>query len=430
MNRHHTANRHRVNRERHPRILPPSQWSTRGRLIATITVAFLLLTAAVTTGTFLIVDRQLSTVTVGGLETGIDTADESQRQPSPHSTGDDGSSSYTSIHVNEDREDGLSLSATVGDSRTRDLVLATTLVPILTFGVLAAILTWIITTNSQKRINAVARQIRTVNGPLAARHTVDIQERNDEATIIADAYNAMLHDLNDSIERERQFIANASHELKNPLAAVSAALEIPLNEGLLDDTARPFIQRALEANRNGTELVLHLLELARIQHIDHTNLTDVDLADIVSDTLVRNRNATAGLTVTAHLESAILPADRTLINQLVTNLVLNAAQHNIPHGSIDITTGTYRDGGGTEHATLAIFNTGNDLTGIDPEELLATFNRGPDSRISNRHGTPNHGLGLSICDEIVRLHQGSIRLTTNPAGGLTVAVRLPVTSPQ
>ncbi|NEG71104.1 ATP-binding protein [Bifidobacterium ramosum] len=71
-------------------------------------------------------------------------------------------------------------------------------------------------------------------------------------------------------------------------------------------------------------------------------------------------------------------------------------------------------------------NTGKDLTRIDPTELLATFNRGPDSRISNRRGTPNHGLGLSICDEIIRLHHGTMNLHANPHGGLTVTVRLPI----
>ncbi|MBT1181418.1 HAMP domain-containing histidine kinase [Bifidobacterium sp. CP2] len=421
MSRQHTT------REPRPRILRPSQWSTRSRLTATIVIAFLLLTAAVTTGTFLIVDRQLSTITVGGIDTSMDsdTADESLRQPSSHDPdGDD--SGYTSIHVNQDRRDGLSLKATAGDNRTRDLMLATTIAPILTFGVLAAILTWTIATNSQKRINTVAKQITNADGPLAARHAVSIPERNDEATTIANAYNAMLHDLNDSIEREQQFIANASHELKNPLAATSAALEIPLDAGLFDDATRPFVRKALDANRSGTALVLRLLELARIQHLDHADLTRIDLADIVSDVLDREHDALAPLTVTTSLMPATLSADRMLISQLATNLILNAAQHNIPGGSIDITTATSRDDNDGDYATLTIANTGKDLTRIDPMELLATFNRGPDSRISNRHGTPNHGLGLSICDEIVRLHHGTMNLHANPHGGLTVTVRLPI----
>ncbi|MBT1161666.1 HAMP domain-containing sensor histidine kinase [Bifidobacterium sp. SO1] len=411
-----------------PRVLRPSRWSTRGRLTATIVVAFLLLTTAVTAGTFLIVDRQLSTITVGGIDTSTDSesADKSLRQPSSNATDGD-ESGYTSIHVNEDRGDGLSLKATAGDDRTRDLILATTIAPILVFGVLAAILTWTITTNSQKRINMVARQITTADGPLSARHAVSIPERNDEATTIANAYNAMLHDLNDSIERERQFIANASHELKNPLAATSAALEIPLDAGLFDDATRPFVRKALDANRSGTALVLRLLELARIQHLDHTDLTRIDLADVVSDVLDKEHDALAPLTVTASLAPATLQVDRILVSQLAMNLILNAAQHNIPGGSIDITTATSHDDG-NDYATLTIANTGKDLTRIDPTELLATFNRGPDSRISNRHGTPNHGLGLSICDEIVRLHHGTMNLHANPHGGLTVTVRLPDTN--
>lgn len=410
-----------------PRILQPSQWSTRSRLTATVIVAFLLLTAAVTTGTFLIVDRQLSTITVGGIDMSMDsgTADESLRQPSSHDPGN-GDFGYTSVRVNKDRGDGLSLKASAGDSRTRGLVLATTIAPILVFGVLAAVLTWTIATNSQKRINMVARQITNVDGPLSARHAVSIPERNDEATTIANAYNAMLHDLNDSIEREKRFIANASHELKNPLAATSAALEIPLDAGLFDDEARPFVLKALDANRSGTTLVLRLLELARVQHLDHADLTDINLADVVADVLDKEHDALTPLTVTTSLAPTTLQADRTLINQLATNLVLNAVQHNIPGGSIDIATATDSGDNGNGRATLTIANTGKDLTGTDLTELLATFNRGPDSRISTRHGTPNHGLGLSICDEIVRLHHGTMNLHAKPHGGLTITVRLPV----
>ncbi|OXM99387.1 sensor histidine kinase [Bifidobacterium vansinderenii] len=420
MNQQHTT------REPRPRILRPSQWSTRGRLTATIVIAFLLLTTAVTAGTFLIVNRQLSTVTVGGIDTSTDSesADQSLRQPSSNAPdGDD--SGYTSIRVNEDREDGLSLKATAGDARTRDLVLAAAVAPILVFGALAAILTWTIATNSQKRINMVARQITTADGPLSIRHAVSIPERNDEATTIANAYNVMLRDLNDSIEREKQFIANASHELKNPLAATSAALEIPLDAGLFDDLTRPFVQKAIEANRSGSALVLRLLELASIQHLDSADFTDVDLAEIVANVLDAEHDVIGEFTITTSLIPVTLRADHTLVHRLVENLILNAAQHNISGGSIDIVTGMEHDDTGASYAILAVTNTGKDLTKIDLTELLAPFNRGPNSRINNKYETPNHGLGLSICDEIVRLHHGTMNLKANPQGGLMVNVHLP-----
>lgn len=412
-----------VNRLR-PRAFSPAQWSTRGRLIATIVVAFLLLTTAVTAGTFLIVDRQLSTVTISGLDADTDIVDKSVRQSSPHSPGDN-DSGYASIHVNKDRGEGLTLKSTTVDRQTRDLVLVAIIAPILIFGILAAALTWIIATNSQRRINMVAGQIKNVSEPLSTRHAINIPVRNDEATVIANAYNAMLNDLNESIEREKQFIANASHELKNPLAATSAALEIPLDAGLFDDLTRPFVQKALEANSSGTALVLRLLELARIQHLDSASLTDVDLAKIVTDVLDTEHNAIDEFTVTTSLMPATLLAEHTLVRRLVENLILNAMRHNIPNGSIDIVTGTERDANGANYATLTVSNTGKDLTGVELAELLAPFNRGTDSRTNNKYGVPNHGLGLSICDEIVRLHCGTLNLKANPQGGLTVNVHLP-----
>ena len=85
------------------------------------------------------------------------------------------------------------------------------------------------------------------------RQPIVIPYENDEAYTIASAYNLMLKDLNSAISREKEFIADASHELKNPLAATSAALEIPLHNQLFDERCR-----ALSSKRLWLQIMLGL----------------------------------------------------------------------------------------------------------------------------------------------------------------------------
>ena len=95
----------------------------------------------------------------------------------------------------------------------------------------------------------------------------------------------MLKDLNSAISREKEFIADASHELKNPLAATSAALEIPLHNQLFDERCRPFVEKALASNHAGVEIVNHLLELSKVQQLNRADLSRVHVAEIIRNVL-------------------------------------------------------------------------------------------------------------------------------------------------
>lgn len=106
--------------------------------------------------------------------------------------------------------------------------------------------------------------------------------------------------------------------------------------------------------------------------------------------------------------------DRLLLTQLVRNLTLNAAQHNVEGGHIWVSTGEHFDVDGRRMSSFDVENTGADLCETNLGDLFAPFNRGRNSRIMEHDMSSrtigNHGLGLSIAKEIVTLHDGSIRL--------------------
>lgn len=404
--------------------------STRGKLIAVIAIVFTLLTTLVATSTAIVVDKQLVTVTVGTIPTATEADEQEQQDGAPKEQTDNASDSYVSVNLNQGSTP-VAVVSTPGNEKARNLVLFASIAPIAIFGMLSAIVTWFVATRAQQRVDLVVLQLHEKNGALS-RTPVNIPYRNDAASRIAEAYNDAINGLNQSIRRERLFIADASHELKNPLAAASAALEIPLHKGLFNEQTRPFVRKALESNQSCAVLVNRLLELARVQRLEQICPEKVDIAHITQAVLHRlTGTISEDMVMDVRLESAVLQGDELLMTQVVQNLIQNAVQHNDTRKKVWISTGQVCDDAGT-WASLVVENTGEDLTDDNPDELLTPFNRGHNSRISTMNSAgiehTNHGLGLSIVQEIVCLHNGAIRLEARTAGGLRVEARMPSVS--
>lgn len=414
-----------------------------------IILTFTLLTAVVAATTALVADRRLGHMQISS-SVAPSTGDKTTQQvPNPDFPSDDKAApdardgASTMVTVEGDGTGGFSVKSTKVDARTRNTLVATAVVPIVVFGLLAAAATWLITTSSHRRLSETARQIGRSSGTMS-RRPIAIERRDDEATVIADAYNGMLDDLNAGIERERRFIADASHELKNPLATIRTALEVPLDNGMFDERSRPFVDAALAADESGIEIVTHLLEVAKVQNLRKTQLDDVVVSQSLDTALNRYRDTLASreLRLSTRVEPVSIKADGLLLTQMFDNLINNAIQYNRDDGgSIDISLSpaTKDENVG---CVFTIANTGAALDETNVKGLTEPFNRGANSRLEQRatntanktktatrhaRSMDNHGLGLSIVDEIVSLHGGRLKLEPHAAGGLTVTVFLPGT---
>lgn len=412
----------------HPKLRLPFQWSTRRRLVTTIVIVFFMLTGVVTAMTYYVVNRQLETVTVNKSFTQAEDADE-QHSLNSQAIPPDSGKDYVSAGYDSGK-DALTLTMEQGDIKSRDLILAVSIAPIIVFGILSGGITWIIATRTQRRINSVASQIIASDAGLE-RQPIVIPYENDEAYTIASAYNLMLKDLNSAISREKEFIADASHELKNPLAATSAALEIPLHNQLFDERCRPFVEKAMASNHAGVEIVNHLLELSKVQQLNRADLSRVNVAEIIRNVLQENMELIGDrVQVHTNLENAYILADGLLIRQMIANLITNAIQHNRaaqPHVWINLANDRQYEG--ESCIAIDISNTGMDLSDTRIDDFLSPFNRGEDNRINTHVGSasPHHGLGLSIVQEIVAMHHGHLSLQARPEGGLRILILLPDT---
>ncbi|MDO9352312.1 MAG: HAMP domain-containing sensor histidine kinase [Solirubrobacteraceae bacterium] len=271
----------------------------------------------------------------------------------------------------------------------------------------------------------------------AARHAsddrldqrLDLGGPHDELRELGDTFDAMLDRFQDSIEAQRRFIANASHELRSPLTAIRTEVDVTLADP--DATVadlRRMGERVLQGGDELDELLAALMVLARSQR--GLLATDrLDLAQVASLALadVSAQAHSAKVELDVHLESAPVLGDPALLRRLIANLIDNGIRYNRPGGTVAITVGTITaidrpsdgsDGVATHRPTVRVTNTGLVVPPESVERLRQPFER------LGRHGSGS-GLGLSIVQAVAEAHEGSVWLAADPAGGLDVTVTLP-----
>lgn len=265
------------------------------------------------------------------------------------------------------------------------------------------------------RITDAAGAVR--DGDLGQR--VDLPGRRDELTDLADTLDAMIARLSETLEEQQRFAANASHELRTPLATMRTLLEVARADP--DGVELAVLLPRLEAtNERAIRLTEALLALARVSRGGGMTREDVHLAAVVASVVaeVRDSPAAAGLDIAvAASDIGVLRGDEVLVRQAVTNLVRNAAEHNVAGGWIRVTVSAT-----PETADVDIRNSGPLLTRALVATLPEPFVRGSGRTRSPADGA---GLGLAIVASVARAHHGVLELWPAEEGGLRARFRVP-----
>ncbi|OJX97932.1 MAG: hypothetical protein BGO96_13600 [Micrococcales bacterium 73-15] len=272
-------------------------------------------------------------------------------------------------------------------------------------------------TRPLQQVNEAAT--RAAHGDL--RHRIDIPGPRDELTDLADTMNEMLGRLDDQLTAHRRFAANASHELRTPLASTRAMLDVALSGTTEPDPDLLVHLRA--TNERSIATVESLMDLAEIEHADPPR-DPVDLAGLVLDVVgdCQAEAAAREVHLVPRLGEAPTRGDAVLLRQLAANLVQNAIRHNVPGGSVVITTGTWVNARTGSESFVQVVNGGRT---VPPDDLARLAD--PFFRVAGRTSTPasrGRGLGLAIVEAIVRRHGGRLTLTAPGEGGLVVTVAL------
>lgn len=236
---------------------------------------------------------------------------------------------------------------------------------------------------------------------------VPVPAAQDEVARLAVTMNQMLDRLESAQRSQRQFVADASHELRSPIASLRAAAEIALAHGGRRDTDSAAVaEGTLLETRRLERLVDDLLLLARADERGlHPDRVEVDLDDLLVAEAARVR-ATTGLRVSTRISARRVLGDRHQLAQMLRNLVDNA----VLYADTEVGLSLYRDGA---DAVMEIANDGPGIPAADRSRVFDRFVRLDDSR-ERAHG--GSGLGLAIVREIVLAHGGSVVVADSIAG--------------
>ena len=239
-----------------------------------------------------------------------------------------------------------------------------------------------------------------------------IEENNvKELNQLGISYNKMLERLSDAFEIQRQFTANAAHELRTPLALMQVQLDLynsashPGNDA---DTLQT-IKMVTEQNDKLNRMVKTLLDMSELQTVgrDDKIVLDAIVEEVLADLepLAQEKN----IKLIGKCEDATMIGSDILIYRLVYNLVENAIKYNHPLGQVIVTAYQRK-----KHVYLSVEDTGSGIPKELRERVFEPFFRVDKSRSRELGGV---GLGLALVSEIVRVHDGSICIKSGKTGG-------------
>lgn len=273
----------------------------------------------------------------------------------------------------------------------------------------------------------ILRPVREINKMTAEINANTLEKRiplahnGDEIDELAGSLNEMFNRLQYSFQRQKEFVANASHELKTPITLLRLSME----ETLQDENLPVVLQEKLlsqdRALARMNQLVKSLLDLSRLELTESLQLETFSLKELIASVsedfqmfLLEQH-----LTFKGRLDDELLiQADKEKIHRLLINLWDNAIRYNMTGGEIHC-----RAEADKGKITLTLANTGPGIPKEDQQRIFDQFYRCEKSR-SIVHG--GSGLGLTIVKRIVELHKGSITVESEPSSWTTITVVLPV----
>ena len=295
------------------------------------------------------------------------------------------------------------------DYKKRSLLFSTLL------ALLGGVVTYYIVGHALKPLKKFSDKIEEVQAQNLSDSRIEENEVK-ELNQLSVSYNKMLERLSEAFEVQRQFTANAAHELRTPLALMQVQLDLynstehPGNDECTGHT----IAMITEQNERLSKMVKTLLDMSelRITVRDEKIMVDALVEEVLED--LEPLAAEKNVELIGKCKPVTMTGSDILIYRLVYNLVENAIKYNHPEGKVTVTACQKE-----KKVILSVADTGSGIPGELRERVFEPFVRVDKSRSRELGGV---GLGLALVHEIVKAHDGSISIKDNPSGGTVFEV--------
>ena len=331
-----------------------------------------------------------------------------QGDDSADNSGNDSEEIYISIP--EDKWDEFANDFSVQVYNNKEDYRKNSLIISALLAILGGVATYFISGHALKPLREFSDKIEEVQVQNLADSRIE-ESKIKELNQLSVSYNKMLERLQDAFEVQRQFTANAAHELRTPLSLMQVQLDLyhsTQHPGSDADTLQ-MIKMVTEQNDRLSKMVKTLLDMSELQTVgrDEQIIMD-DLVDEVLEDLeplAQEKN----IKLIGKCQDITMVGSDILIYRLVYNLVENAIKYN--HSGGQVTVIAYKE---QKHIYLSVADTGSGIPKELRERVFEPFFRVDKSRSRKLGGV---GLGLALVREIVRVHDGSITVKSNPSGG-------------
>ena len=297
------------------------------------------------------------------------------------------------------------------DYRKNSLIISAVL------ALLGGVVTYFISGHALRPIREFSDKIEKVQAQNLADSRIE-ENQVKELNQLSVSYNRMLERLSDAFEIQRQFTANAAHELRTPLALMQVQLDLYHSNSHPDNDADTvqMIQMVTEQNDRLSKMVKTLLDMSELQTVgrDDEIILDALVDEVLED--LEPLAETKNIRLIGKCKDITMVGSDILIYRLVYNLVENAIKYNHSGGQVTVTADRKEN-----HVYLSVEDTGAGIPEELKERVFEPFFRVDKSRSRELGGV---GLGLALVREIVRVHDGSITVKSNPSGGTIFEVVL------
>ena len=333
--------------------------------------------------------------------------------------GDDsgGGSEEIYISIPEDKWDEFSNDFSVQVYNNKEDYKRNSLIVSTLLALLGGVAAYFISGHALKPIREFSDKIEEVQAQNLADSRIEVSKIK-ELNQLSVSYNKMLERLSDAFEIQRQFTANAAHELRTPLALMQVQLDLYHSNRHPDNDADTvqMIKMVTEQNDRLNKMVKTLLDMSELQTVgrDDEIILDALVDEVLEDLepLAEGKN----IRLIGKCKDITMVGSDILIYRLVYNLVENAIKYNHSGGQVTVTADRKEN-----HVYLSVEDTGAGIPEELKERVFEPFFRVDKSRSRELGGV---GLGLALVREIVRVHDGSIVVKSNPSGGTIFEVIL------